>query len=136
MFSGKIHLKDICIQFTVEFISLSHSILGNCGLYIKTSKGPVFHNGDRKIDETPLLGDKLDSERLQEIGKEGIDYLHCDSTNVLVKGDIYSQNDVKNTIDDLISQYKGKRITITYFASNVEVLLSALLIDELVRFLL
>ena len=112
-------MEDICIQFTVEFISLSHSILGDCGLYIKTPKGPVFHTGDWKIDETPLLGDKVDSERFQEIGKEGIDNLHCDSTNVLVKGDICSQNEVKNTIDDLISQYKDKRITITCFSLNV-----------------
>lgn len=106
-------------QFTVEFISLSHSILGACGLYIKTPGGSLFHTGDWKIDETPLLGDKVDSERLQEIGKEGIDCLLCDSTNVLVQGDIGSENDVKNTIDNLISQYKDKRITITCFASNV-----------------
>ena len=106
-------------QFTVEFISLSHSILGACGLYVKTPGGSVFHTGDWKIDDTPLIGDKVDSERLQEIGKEGINCLLCDSTNVLVQEDIGSENDVKNTIDNLISKYKDKRITITCFASNV-----------------
>ena len=106
-------------QFTVEFISLSHSILGACGLYIKTPGGSIFHTGDWKIDETPLIGDKVDSERLKEIGQEGINCLLCDSTNVLVQEDIKSENDVKNTIDKLISKYKNKRITITCFASNV-----------------
>ncbi|MBR1943850.1 MAG: ribonuclease J [Alphaproteobacteria bacterium] len=106
-------------KFTVEFISVSHSVLGSCGLYVKTPGGNVFHTGDWKIDETPLLGDKVDSKRLQEIGNEGVDCLLCDSTNVLVPGDIGSENDVKNTIDNLISQYKDKRITITCFASNI-----------------
>ena len=106
-------------QFTVEFVSLSHSIIGACGLYIKTPGGTLFHTGDWKIDDTPLLGDKVDSDRLKEIGKEGIDCLLCDSTNVLVQEDIGSENDVKNTIDRLISKYKDKRITITCFASNI-----------------
>lgn len=105
--------------FTVEFISLSHSIIGSCGLYIKTNGGSIFHTGDWKIDETPLLGDKVDSERLKKIGKEGIDCLLCDSTNVLVQNDIGSENDVKNTLDKLIGKYKDKRITITCFASNI-----------------
>ena len=106
-------------KFNVEFVSLSHSILGACGLYIKTPGGSIFHTGDWKIDETPLIGDKVDEERLKEIGKEGIDCLLCDSTNVLVQEDIGSENDVKNTIDNLIYKYKDKRITITCFASNV-----------------
>ncbi|MBQ9441366.1 MAG: ribonuclease J [Alphaproteobacteria bacterium] len=106
-------------QFTVEFVSLSHSIVGACGLYIKTPGGSVFHTGDWKIDDTPLIGDKVDIERLQEIGNEGIDCLLCDSTNVLVQEDVGSENDVKNTIDRLISKYNEKRITITCFASNV-----------------
>lgn len=111
--------KITVVPFILEFISLSHSVIGSCGLYIKTDGGSIFHTGDWKIDETPLLGDKVDSERLKEIGKEGIDCLLCDSTNVLVQGNIGSENDVKNTLDNLINTYKDKRITITCFASNI-----------------
>ncbi len=106
-------------EFKVEFISVAHSIIGACGLYIQTPGGSLFHTGDWKIDETPLLGDKIDSERLTEIGNEGIDCLLCDSTNVLVREDVGSEADVKNTLERLIPQYKDKRITITCFASNV-----------------
>ena len=107
-------------EFKVEFISVAHSILGACGLYIQTPGGSLFHTGDWKIDETPLLGDKTDFERLSEVGNNGgVDCLLCDSTNVLVSEDAGSENDVKNKLDKLITKYKEKRITITCFASNV-----------------
>ena len=106
-------------EFKVEFVPVAHSILGACGLYIQTPGGSLFHSGDWKIDETPLLGDKIDSERLSKIGKEGVDCLLCDSTNVLVKEDMGSEATVKDTLDKLIAQYRNKRITITCFASNI-----------------
>ena len=106
-------------EFKVEFISVAHSIIGACGLYIQTPGGSLFHTGDWKIDDTPLLGDKIDSERLIEIGNEGIDCLLCDSTNVLVREEVGSESSVKNTLGKLISQYKHKRITVTCFASNI-----------------
>lgn len=106
-------------EFKIEFISVSHSIIGACGLYIQTPGGTLFHTGDWKIDDTPLLGDKIDSERLTEIGRDGIDCLLCDSTNVLVQDDVGSEANVKKTLAELIPQYKNKRITITCFASNV-----------------
>lgn len=105
--------------FEVEYVSLAHSILGACGVYIKTQAGSVFHTGDWKIDETPLLGDKVDEKRLTEIGKEGVDCLLCDSTNVLTNEQIGSESDVKDALTRVISNYKNKRITITCFSSNV-----------------
>lgn len=106
-------------DFKVEFVQLAHSVLGACGIYIQTPGGNVFHTGDWKIDNTPLLGDQVDKERLQQIGKDGIDCLLCDSTNVLVKDEVGSEQDVKITLDQLISKYKNKRIIITCFASNI-----------------
>ncbi len=107
-------------EFKVEFISVAHSILGACGLYIQTLGGSLFHTGDWKVDDNPLLGDKTDFERLSEIGNNGgVDCLLCDSTNVLVLEDAGSESDVKNSLDKLITKYKNKRITITCFASNV-----------------
>lgn len=105
--------------FEVEFVSLSHSILGACGLYIKTQAGTVFHTGDWKIDDSPLLGDMVDEERLIEIGKEGVDCLLCDSTNMLTESHIGSESDVREALVKLVSKYKDKRITVTCFSSNV-----------------
>lgn len=106
-------------SFDVEFVSLSHSILGACGLYIKTKAGTIFHTGDWKIDENPLLGDRVDVDRLVEIGKEGVDCLLCDSTNMLTESQIGSESTVRETLLRVISEHKNKRVTVTCFSSNV-----------------
>jgi ribonuclease J len=106
-------------NFEIEYVSLAHSILGACGLYIKTKAGTIFHTGDWKIDDAPLLGDKIDEKRLIEIGKEGVDCLLCDSTNVLVADEAGSETAVREALSRVISQYDKKRITVTCFASNV-----------------
>ncbi|MDR1034867.1 MAG: ribonuclease J [Holosporales bacterium] len=106
-------------NFEIEYVALAHSILGACGLYIKTKAGTIFHTGDWKIDDAPLLGDKIDEKRLIEIGNNGVDCLLCDSTNVLVDDEAGSETDVRQALSRVISQYKDKRITVTCFASNI-----------------
>ena len=51
-------------------------------LLIETPFGNVFHTGDWKIDETPVLGEAPSTEALTAIGDEGVLALVCDSTNV------------------------------------------------------
>ncbi|MDR0744350.1 MAG: ribonuclease J [Holosporales bacterium] len=114
--SGKINKVG---KFYIEYVKLSHSILGACGIYIKTKSGNIFHTGDWKIDESPLLGDKVDKNRLKAIGEEGVDCLLCDSTNILTEEDAGSESDVKVALKRVIMQYPNKRITVTCFASNV-----------------
>lgn len=106
-------------SFEIEFVALSHSILGAYGLYIKTPGGTVFHTGDWKIDETPLLGDVVDIERLKEIGHEGVDCLLCDSTNMLTELHIGSEATVREALERVIAKYEHKRITVTCFSSNL-----------------
>ena len=45
-----------------------------------------MHTGDWKVDQNPLIGGKINSERLKEIGKEGVLAMICDSTNVFSIG--------------------------------------------------
>jgi ribonuclease J len=113
------HRMSIGESFEIEYVSLAHSILGACGIYIKTKAGTVFHTGDWKIDQNPLLGDKTDEKRLSEIGDEGVDCLLCDSTNSMIDDETISELDVRETLDRLVQQHSDKRITITCFASNI-----------------
>lgn len=106
-------------SFEIEFVAISHSILGACGLYIKTPGANVFHTGDWKIDETPLLGDKTDAERLVEIGNEGVDCLLCDSTNMVNASNIGSEATVRDSLEQVIAKYENKRVTVTCFSSNL-----------------
>ena len=68
--------------FRVSFVALSHSIPEGNGLLIETPFGSIFHTGDWKIDETPVLGAAPDTDVLTEIGDGSVLSLVCDSTNV------------------------------------------------------
>ena len=104
--------------FKIEFVTLTHSILEPNGLSIETPSGTVLHTGDWKIDPNPLIGEKINEEKLKKIGKQGILAMICDSTNVFSPGRAGSENDVRNNLLKVMES-KKKRIIVTSFASNV-----------------
>jgi ribonuclease J len=104
--------------FKIEYITLTHSILEPNGLRIETPAGIVLHTGDWKIDDEPLIGGKINSDRLKEIGREGVLAMICDSTNVFSIGKSGSELDVRKNMLNIMNSLK-KRIIITSFASNV-----------------
>jgi len=112
--NGTIDLKP----FKIEFITLTHSILEPNGLKIETPVGSILHTGDWKCDPNPLIGDKIDSKRLKEIGEKGVLAMICDSTNVFSIGRAGSELDVRKSLLNIMSRLK-KRIIVTSFASNV-----------------
>ena len=119
------HLKVVQLNgvvnldpFKIEYITLTHSILEPNGLRIETPAGIILHTGDWKIDTEPLIGEKTNSKRLKEIGKEGVLAMICDSTNVFSIGKSGSELDVRKSMLNIMSSLK-KRIIITSFASNV-----------------
>ena len=105
-------------KFKIEYITLTHSILEPNGLRIETPAGIILHTGDWKIDDEPLIGGKMNSDRLKEIGKEGVLAMICDSTNVFSMGKSGSELDVRKSMLNIMGSLK-KRIIITSFASNV-----------------
>jgi ribonuclease J len=104
--------------FKIEYITLTHSILEPNGLRIETPAGIILHTGDWKVDPNPLIGGKINSERLKEIGKEGVLAMICDSTNVFSIGRSGSELDVRKSLLKIMDRFK-KRIIVTSFASNV-----------------
>jgi ribonuclease J len=112
--NGSINLDP----FKIEYITLTHSILEPNGLKIETPAGVILHTGDWKVDPNPLIGDKINSERLKEIGNEGVLAMICDSTNVFSIGRSGSELDVRKSLLNIMSRLK-KKIIVTSFASNV-----------------
>ncbi len=104
--------------FKIEFITLTHSILEPNGLRIETPAGNILHTGDWKCDPNPLIGDKINSKRLKEIGDKGVLAMICDSTNVFSLGRAGSEQDVRKSLLNVMGRLK-KRIIVTSFASNV-----------------
>src|SRR6185369_5742529 len=84
--------------FTIDFISITHSILEPNLLAIRTPLGVVAHTGDWKIDPNPLLGERTDAQALEKLGDEGVLAMVCDSTNALVPGTSGSEAGVRETL--------------------------------------
>src|SRR3990170_7177170 len=103
--------------FRVTYVPLAHSIPEGNGLLIETPFGNIFHTGDWKIDETPVLGHPSSAETLNAIGDEGVLALVCDSTNSFQETTSGSEAGVHQGLLDTVMQAKG-RVLITTFASN------------------
>ena len=104
--------------FTVDFLSLTHSIPEPNAVRITTDAGVIFHTGDWKLDPDPLLGDKTDADKMTQVGDEGVLALVCDSTNVFNVAPSGSEGKVRENITQMLSSKKGKVFCAT-FSSNV-----------------
>jgi len=104
--------------FSLELITLTHSIPEPNGLAIRTPLGTILHTGDWKIDPDPLLGPVTDADAIRRLGDEGVLAMVCDSTNVFVDGHAGSEADVRDTLIPLIGTLTGK-VAVACFASNV-----------------
>jgi ribonuclease J len=105
-------------EFEIDFVTLTHSILEPNGLSIKTPLGTILHTGDWKIDPNPLIGNKIDEDKLKKIGNKGVSAMICDSTNIFSPGRAGSESDVRDSLLRIM-ELKTKRILVTSFASNV-----------------
>ena len=104
--------------FTLDLITLTHSIPEPNGLAIRTPLGVILHTGDWKIDPDPLLGGVTDVDAIRRLGDEGVLAMVCDSTNVFVDGSAGSEAEVREALVKLIAGLKGK-VAVGCFASNV-----------------
>lgn len=104
--------------FNIEAVRTNHSIADAVAFYIKTPGGTVFHTGDFKIDYTPLDGKRIDLGRYAQIGKEGVDVLLSESTNIMKPGFTPSERTVVNSMNRIFDE-TDKRIIIATFSSNI-----------------
>ncbi|MDJ1304805.1 MAG: ribonuclease J [Candidatus Midichloria sp.] len=104
--------------FNIELINITHSILENNGIMIRTKAGNIFHTGDWKIDDNPTLGELTDEKRLKELGKEGVLAMIGDSTNIFNEGRSGSEGDLEKSLTTLINDCKKGMVVVTTFASN------------------
>ena len=105
--------------FDVSYLPLAHSIAEGHALLIDTPHGRVFHTGDWKLDEDPIIGEPTTEEELTEIGDDGILALVCDSTNVFNPNPSGSEGAVYRGLLEEVAKHSGKRVLVTTFASNV-----------------
>ncbi|MAW99630.1 MAG: MBL fold hydrolase [Sphingomonas sp.] len=103
--------------FGFRYVPLAHSIPEGNALLIDTPYGSIFHTGDWKLDDMPLLGEPATAKQLSAIGDAGVLALVCDSTNVFNEHASGSEGDVRKGLDEVIQAATG-RVLVTTFASN------------------
>ncbi|HOY76562.1 MAG TPA: ribonuclease J [Hyphomonadaceae bacterium] len=104
--------------FEVELVTLTHSIPEPNGLAIRTPLGLILHTGDWKIDPDPIIGEDFDQAKIEQLGREGILAIVCDSTNVFEEGEAGSEGMAREALKRAVAEQTGK-VAITSFASNV-----------------
>lgn len=103
--------------FSCRYVALAHSIPEGNALLIDTPFGKVFHTGDWKLDEEPVLGSPSTAAELTAIGTEGVLAVIGDSTNVFNPEASGSESAVRADLDQIIADAPG-RVVVTTFASN------------------
>ena len=106
-------------KFYIETLALTHSIPEPNAIIIRTEKLNIFHTGDWKIDPTPLVGKPIDQRKLNDLKREGMAIMVCDSTNVFNENPSGSEQDVREELRQIFSKKNKNKIIITCFASNI-----------------
>jgi ribonuclease J len=107
--------------FEARYVALAHSIPEGNALVIDTPFGRLFHTGDWKLDEKPILGDPASAAELTAIGAnggEGTLALIGDSTNVFNAEASGSESGVFDGLMKLVKSRTRGRVVVTTFASN------------------
>ena len=105
--------------FGIRYVPLAHSIAEGNALVIDTPYGRVFHTGDWKLDDEPIIGVPATADELTELGDSGILALVCDSTNVFNSKASGSEGAVRDGLLETVGELAGRRVVVTTFASNV-----------------
>lgn len=103
---------------SVDFFSMTHSIPGALGIFVKSPQGTVMHTGDFKLDQTPIDGVTPDYAAITRFGKSGVDLLLSDSTNATVPGFTKSEAEVGHSLYDAIKNAEG-RVFVASFSSHI-----------------
>ena len=104
--------------FSIELITLTHSLPEPNACVIRSPLGIIFHTGDWKFDPDPVIGQTSDLDSLKTLGDEGVLAAISDSTNVFVSGVSGSESSILNNLSELISNCSGY-VAVACFASNV-----------------
>lgn len=107
-------------DMTFNFFPVCHSIIDGMAFGVETPAGKIVHTGDFKLDPDPLDGSGTDLEQFSAFaGKEGVELLLSDSTNVEREGHTLNEKEVLAGLLHIFKKATG-RIIVTLFSSNIQ----------------
>ncbi|MEO8863042.1 MAG: ribonuclease J [Candidatus Saccharimonadales bacterium] len=104
--------------FFVELVRITHSIPGSTCIVLDTPVGRLINTGDFRLDPNPLDHERSDTERLNQLGDEGVLALLSESTTVERMGRTPSESTIEKSFNDIIAQAPG-RIFVGLFSTNM-----------------
>lgn len=104
--------------FFVELVRVTHSIPGSTCIVVDTPVGRIINTGDFRLDPNPLDHERTDTERLTELGREGVLALLSESTTTERPGRTPSESTIEQSFIDIMDQAPG-RIFIGLFSTNM-----------------
>lgn len=105
-------------EFFVELVRVTHSIPGSTLIVVDTPVGRLINTGDFRLDPNPLDHERTDTERLIELGKEGVLALFSESTTTERPGRTPSESTIEQSFIDIMDQAPG-RIFVGLFSTNM-----------------
>jgi len=105
-------------EFFVELVRVTHSIPGSTIIVLDTPVGRIINTGDFRLDPNPLDHERTDTERLVELGNEGVLALLSESTTTERLGRTPSESTIEQTFKDIMTNAPG-RIFVGLFSTNM-----------------
>ncbi len=104
--------------FFVELVRVTHSIPGSTVIVVDTPVGRIINTGDFRLDPNPLDHERTDTDRLKELGQEGVLVLLSESTTTERPGRTPSESTIEQSFIDILQQAPG-RVFVAIFSTNI-----------------
>ncbi len=116
--NSKFKISD---KISIEFINITHSVPHTVIIAVHTPYGVVMYANDFKLDNAPVLGEKPNFKRLEELGRQKVKALIIDSLYAHTSMKTPSESIAREMLKDVLLgvNSKGKTIVITTFSSHI-----------------
>jgi ribonuclease J len=105
-------------EFYIELVRITHSIPGSTLIVVDTPIGRLVNTGDFRLDPNPLDHERTDTERLNELSKDGVLVLMSESTTTERPGRTPSESTIEKSFIDIMNKAPG-RIFVGLFSTNM-----------------
>jgi|SRR3989344_3999596 len=107
--------------YKVDFINITHSTPQSALIALHTPEGIVVYSNDFKLDNNPILGQKPNYQKMEEIAKEGVKVLICDSLYAGDNRKTASEKVARTMLEDVLlnTENQGKGLIVTTFSSHI-----------------
>ncbi|MFQ5816239.1 MAG: RNase J family beta-CASP ribonuclease, partial [Candidatus Hydrothermarchaeaceae archaeon] len=107
-------------NMSVEFVRITHSIPQASLVVVHTPRGRYVYLNDFKLDDSPVIGQGPDYQRIRELGERGVNGLIIESIRIQVEGRTPSESIASRLLEDvMIKSHPDRGLIVTTFSSHI-----------------